>query len=168
MPIFTHFGGFKFLILILIVVILYARITKRQTLKKIAIITLVALLFSDAISFVLKHVIHEPRPFLTMDNVHLLIAEDDLNSFPSGHATSTIAVVTTLILNMKELTKKYYVAVDVALVIFAVLILFSRMYVGVHYPGDILAGTIVGLVGALIINKFKDKILWFISEKIKF
>ena len=69
---------------------------------------------------------------------------------------------------MKELTKKYYVAVDVALVIFAVLILFSRMYVGVHYPGDILAGTIVGLVGALIINKFKDKILWFISEKIKF
>ncbi|MBP3790938.1 MAG: phosphatase PAP2 family protein [Methanobrevibacter sp.] len=158
MPIFTHFGGFKFLVLILVAVILYARITKRDTLKKVAIITLGALLFSAAIAFVLKHVVHEPRPFMSLDNVHLLITEDDLNSFPSGHATSTFAVVTSLILNMKELVKKNHLVIDIALVIFAVLIIFSRMYVGVHYPGDVLAGAIVGIVGALIINKFKDRI----------
>ena len=158
MPIFTHFGGFKFIILILVVVILFARITKRDTLKKVAIITLGVLLFSAAIAFVLKHVVHEPRPFMSLDNVHLLIAEDDLNSFPSGHATSTFAVVTSLILNMKEFAKKNYLVIDIALVIFAVLIAFSRMYLGVHYPGDILAGAIVGIVGALVINKFKDKI----------
>jgi len=158
MPIFTHFGGFKFLVLILIALVLYAKISKRDTLKKVAIITLVALLFSGAIAFVLKHVVHEPRPFMVLDNVHLLISEDDLNSFPSGHTTSTIAVVTTLILNMKELAKKHYLIIDVALVLFAILIPFSRMYVGVHYPGDILAGLIIGLFGAFLINHFKGMI----------
>lgn len=158
MPIFTHFGGFKFLVLILIAVLLYAKISRRETLKKIAIIALVTLLFSGAIAFVLKHIVHEPRPFMTLDNVHLLITEDDLNSFPSGHTTSTVAVVTALILNMKELAKKYYWIIDIALIIFAILIPFSRMYVGVHYPGDILAGAIIGLFGALLINHFRDTI----------
>ena len=159
MPIFTHFGGFKFLVLIFIAIILYAHLTNRNTLKKVAIITFIALLFSGAIAFVLKHMVHEPRPFMALDNVHLLISEDDLNSFPSGHTTCTVAIVTSLILNMKELVKKYYLIADITLVIFAVLIPFSRMYVGVHYPGDILAGAVVGLVGALIINRYKEKIL---------
>lgn len=166
MPIFTHFGGFKFLLLILIAILLYAKISRRETLKKVTIIALAALLFSDAIAIVLKHVVHEPRPFMTLDNVHLLITEDDLNSFPSGHTTSTIAVVTAFVLNMKELVKKHYLIIDIALIIFAILIPFSRMYVGVHYPGDILAGTILGLFGALIINHFKDTI-FAILERLK-
>ena len=158
MPILTHFGDFKFLLLVVIAVILYAQITRHETLKKVAIIALAALLFSDAIAFVLKHIVHEPRPFMIIDNVRLLVMEDDLNSFPSGHTTSTVAVVTALILNMKYLTKKHYLIVDIALVIFAVIIGFSRMYVGVHYPGDVLAGAIIGLIGAFTINHFKDKI----------
>lgn len=163
MPIFTHFGGFKFLVLIMIALVLYARISKRETLKKVTIITLIALLFSGAIAVVLKHAFHQPRPFMVLDNVHLLITEDDLNSFPSGHATSTLAVVTSLVLNMKELAKKHYVVIDIALIIFAILIPFSRMYVGVHFPGDVLAGAIIGIAGALVINKFKDKILGIIK-----
>ena len=158
MPILTHFGDFKFLLLVVIAVILYAQITRRKTLKKVAIIALAALLFSDAIAFVLKHMVHEPRPFMSLDNVRLLVREDDLNSFPSGHTTSTVAVVTALILNMKELSKKHYLILDIALVIFAVLIGFSRMYVGVHYPGDVLAGAVIGLIGAFTINHFKNQI----------
>ncbi len=165
MPIFTHFGGFKFLMLVMIAVILYAQITKRKTLRNVFVITLIAVLFADGISFVLKHVIHEPRPFMSMDNVHLLITEDDLNSFPSGHTTTTIALVVSLILNMKDLAEKNYLIIDILLVIFAILIPFSRMYVGVHYPEDILAGAVIGLVGALVINKFKDQILSIIKLK---
>lgn len=158
MPILTNFGEFEFLLLIIIAAILYAQITRRKTLKKVAIIALAALLFSDAIAFVLKHMVHETRPFMSLDNVRLLVREDDLNSFPSGHTTSTVAVVTALILNMKELSKKHYLILDIVLVIFAVLIGFSRMYVGVHYPGDVLAGAVIGLIGAFTINHFKDKI----------
>lgn len=164
LPIFTHFGGFKFLLLIMVAFVLYALRSKNETLKKVAIITLGALLFSGAIAFVLKGIINEPRPFMVLDNVRLLITEDDLSSFPSGHTTCTIAVVTSLILNMKELTKKHYLIVDIALVIFAVLIPFSRMYVGVHFPGDILAGIIIGLFGAFIINHFKDEIFYILKK----
>lgn len=163
MPIFTYFGGFKFLVLIFIAVILYAQITRRYTLRKVAVIVFISLLFSGAITFVLKHLIHEPRPFMALDNVRLLITETDLNSFPSGHTTCTIAIVTSLILNMKQLARKYYWIIDVALVVFAMLIPFSRMYVGVHYPGDIMAGFIVGLAGALIINRYKEKICSFLK-----
>ena len=166
MPIFTHFGGFKFLVLILIAVILYAHISRRKTLKKVAIIAFVALLFSGAIAVVLKHVVHEPRPFMTLDNVHLLITEDDLNSFPSGHTTSTIAVVTAFVLNMKELAKKHYLIIDVVLILFAIFIPFSRMYVGVHFPGDVLAGAVIGLFGAFLVNHFKD-IIFDILERLK-
>jgi undecaprenyl-diphosphatase len=166
MPIVTHFGGFIFLVLVVFALVLYAKISRRDTLKKVAIITLIALLFSGAITVALKHIVHEPRPFMTLDNVHLLIAEADLNSFPSGHATATIAVVASLILNMKDLAKKHYLIIDIALVIFAAVILFSRMYVGVHYPGDILAGTIVGLFGALLFNHFKE-LIYSISRRLK-
>ena len=162
----THFGDFKFLLLILIAVILYAHITRRETLKKVAIIAFAALLFSDAIAFFLKHVVHEPRPFMTLDNARLLIAEDDLNSFPSGHVTSTVAVVTALVLNMGELSKKHHLIIDAFLIIFAVLIAFSRMYVGVHYPGDILAGAVIGLIGAFAVNHFKV-LIFDILERLK-
>lgn len=163
MPIFTHFGGFKFLILILIIVILYSHLKRNRTIKRIAVLTLIALLFSGLIAVILKHMIHEPRPFVSLDNVHLLISEDDPFSFPSGHTASTFAVVTFLVLNMKKLAKKHYKIINVLLVIFVVLIPFSRMYVGVHFPGDVLAGGIIGIVCAVLINHFKSQILSIIK-----
>lgn len=164
LPIVTHFGGFEFLLALLIVIILYAHFKNKKTLKKFTILALIALLFSGLMVFLLKHLIHEPRPFVSFADVHLLVVEDDPLSFPSGHTTSTLAVVTFFILNMKELAKKHYRIIDVLLVIFAIAIPFSRIYVGVHYPVDVIAGFIVGIVGALIVNHFKDKI-WNIFDK---
>lgn len=158
LPIVTHFGGFEFLLVLLIVIILYAHFKNKKTLRKFTVLALIALLFSGIMVFILKHLIHEPRPFVSLADVHLLVVEDDPLSFPSGHTTSTLAVVTFLILNMKELAKKHYKIIDVLLVIFAVMIPFSRIYVGVHYPADVIAGAIVGIVGALIVNHFKDRI----------
>lgn len=164
LPIVTHFGGFEFLLVLLIVIILYAHFKNKKTLRKFTILALIALLFSGLMVFILKHLIHEPRPFVSLADVHLLVVEDDPLSFPSGHTTSTLAVVTFLILNMKELAKKHYKIIDVLLVIFAVMIPFSRIYVGVHYPADVIAGAIVGIVGALIVNHFKERI-WNIFSK---
>ena len=159
MPLFTHFGGFIFMVCILVAVILFARFTKRNTLKRIAILALIALLLSDVIVLCLKHIVNEPRPFMVLDNVNLLIVEDDPYSFPSGHTASTFSVITFFVLNMKELVKKHYLAVNTALIIFALIIPFSRVYVGVHYPGDVFAGALIGMTGALFVNHFKDKIL---------
>jgi undecaprenyl-diphosphatase len=159
MPVVTHFGGFKVLVVVLIAVILYAHLKDKKTLRRLTILALIAFLCSDIVTAILKHLIMEPRPFVTLDNVHLLIAEDDPLSFPSGHTTSTFSVVTFFVLNMKELAKRHYKLIDVALIIFAVVIPFSRMYVGVHYPGDVLAGALIGIAGALIVNRYKNRII---------
>lgn len=154
----TDLGGFIILILAVLALLIFAHLTKRRTLKRVAIIALVALLLSDLIAVFLKNYVHEPRPFMALKNVHLIIAENDPNSFPSGHATSTLAVVSVFLLNMDDLVKKYHVVIDIALLVFAVIIMFSRVYCGVHYPFDVLAGALIGISGALIVNYFKDNI----------
>ena len=164
MPVISHLGGFKFLLLLLIIIILYAHIKRKETLRNMAILSLGALLFVGIIVACLKFFIHEPRPYVTLSNVHQLILENDPFSFPSGHTASTWAVVTFLVLNMKELTKKYYKVIDVALIIFAIVIPFSRMYVGVHYPFDVFVGFIIGICGALVINRYKQEILKIINR----
>lgn len=168
LPIMTHFGGFRFLGVLLIVVLIYAHLKNKKTLKKITFLTLMAFLFSDIIVFILKHLFNEPRPFVSLENVHLLIDEKDPFSFPSGHTASTLSVVTFLVLNMKELSKKYYKSINMMLILFAIIILFSRMYIGVHYPGDVLTGAVIGIGGALIVNHYKNEILNIVNEIIKF
>ena len=163
MPYLTQFGDFIFIFLVVVALFLYAKITHRDTLKKVAIITLISLLVAGGIAVFLKHMVHEPRPFMSLDNVHLLMMEDDPDSFPSGHTTAVFAVVCSLILNMKSLSKKYYKAIDILLVIFALLIPFSRMYVGLHYPGDVLVGAVIGILSAFLINRYKDEILSIIK-----
>ena len=159
LPYVTHLGGFVGLLIILIVIIAYAQLRNRQTLKQVAILALCALLFADLIAYVLKLIVQEPRPYLTMDNVRLLIHEDDIFAFPSGHATSTVAVVSIFLLKAKDLVKKHYNAFKALLVLFAIVIMFSRIYCGVHYPFDVLTGAAIGIVGALVVNRYENKIL---------
>ena len=165
MPAITDFGGFVFLLAFLILLILFAKFKKMDTLKNMAILALIALLFSDVIVFCIKHIVNQPRPSLCLDNVNLLISEQDPYSFPSGHTASTLSVVTFFILNMKELVKKHYLAADILLILFAIVIPFSRMYVGVHYPGDILAGAAIGIFGALVVNSCKTRIISMSKQK---
>ena len=108
LPLITHFGGFVWLLIILIVLIVYAKLKNKDTLKKVAILALCALLFADLITYALKLIVQEPRPYVTLDHVRLLVYEDGVFAFPSGHATSTLAVVTIFVLKSRELVKKHY------------------------------------------------------------
>lgn len=163
MPVITQFGDFIFILLVVMAILLYAKISKRETLKKVAIVALIALLFSDVIALLLKHIIQEPRPFMALENVRLLIVENDPCSFPSGHASSTFAVVSVFIFNMEKLAKRYHLLISAVLLVFAITILFSRVYCGVHYPEDVAAGAIIGIFGALIVNRFKEKIFGYLK-----
>ena len=88
---------------------------------------------------ILKLLIARPRPFLTNTDITPLIPPPAGFSFPSGHSVSSFAVAFVL---YQLLPKRY----GVPAVIIAVLIALSRLYLGVHYPSDVLAGMIIGLV----------------------
>jgi len=87
---------------------------------------------------VIKLTVCRPRPFLAMEEVRLLIEPPDSFSFPSGHASLGTAWAVT---NYK--LKGYCRNI---ILILALTIGFSRIYVGVHYPLDVLAGYLMGLV----------------------
>lgn len=92
---------------------------------------------------VLKMVFSRIRPFAVNQAVELLIKAPSSYSFPSGHTGSAFACAVSLIFTRK---KRLYIPG----LILALLTAFSRTYLYVHYPSDVLAGMLVGIACALI------------------
>ena len=101
--------------------------------------------FTTAIRFFYYH----PRPFLVLQNVHQLLEHDTESSFPSGHASFYFAIATAVYLYNKKAGYTYFVL--------AALMGFARVFVGVHWPLDIIAGAGLGIVTPLLINFLKQK-----------
>lgn len=87
-----------------------------------------------------------PRPFAELYGVKELIAKSALDkSFPSDHATIAFAIaISILLVNRRWGTW---------LIVAAAAVCFGRVYVGVHYPTDVLAGAVVGTVCALVVHR---------------
>jgi len=76
------------------------------------------------------------RPYNTLDNVHLLLSKTADFSFPSDHATVAGAVAVGLFMVDRRL--------GLISGLGALMMAFARVYVGAHYPGDVLAGLVIG------------------------
>ena len=151
MPVLSNFGGFVTLLAICIAAILILKYLKKDEYLKIAKLCLCALLLAGIIAACLKLTFHSPRPFTVLEHVRQLTVPSEPNSFPSGHTASTLSIITVLVWKLRE--NKAVVAL---LVIFSVLIGFSRIYCGVHYPFDVAVGAIVGVVSGVVVLKFLD------------
>lgn len=119
--------------------------------RKIGIMGICALLGSLLINnMLLKNLVARARPFDTWDYIVPLIARPGGFSFPSGHTASSFACASVL---FRKLPKKY----GIPALVLASLIAFSRLYLGVHYPGDVLAGVVSGVLisylAEYIVNK---------------
>lgn len=105
---------------------------------------------------ILKHLINRTRPFEAVKGLVTLIEHPSSSSFPSRHTSSAFAAVVVL---WALLPRKF----SIPALVLAGLISFSRLYVGVHYPTDILGGMAIGLIygfwglifGNLIVDKSK-------------
>jgi membrane-associated phospholipid phosphatase len=82
------------------------------------------------------HLVDRARPYAVMPTVHVLIDRTSDFSFPSDHATAVGAVTAGLWLANRRL--------GVVAGLLALLMAFSRVYVGAHYPGDVVAGLLLG------------------------
>ncbi len=95
---------------------------------------------------IIKKVVERPRPFDTpgalLDGDSLLISRPSQFSFPSGHTGSSFASAVSILLYNRKW--------GIPALILACLIAFSRLYVYVHFPTDIMAGAILGTLSALI------------------
>lgn len=104
---------------------------------------LAALLISVFLgNVILKNIVARPRPSWVDPSVKLLIPNPTDYSFPSGHTFMSFAAAGSLFLYNKKS--------GAAAIVLASLIGFSRMYLYVHYPSDVLAGAFFGLVTAAI------------------
>jgi undecaprenyl-diphosphatase len=88
----------------------------------------------------IKRMIRRPRPFMTIPGIRNLVKPPDDFSFPSGHTAS--AFLMSLILG------HFYPLALIPCILLAGVIGLSRIYNGVHYPGDVLAGMLLGILSA--------------------
>jgi len=109
-----------------------------------------ALVLSYVLGLVAAAVHPEARPFTSHPAVHPLIAHHPGQAFPSDHSTAAIAIALVVLV---FLSRRW----GTVLLAAAVLIGFSRVYVGVHYPGDVLGSVLVSLIGVGLARAFSSR-----------
>ncbi len=139
--VFSSWGNWQLIVLALIVIITF--LILRKKIKFIAPL-LLAVLSSEAITFLGKWYFHRPRPTLS-------VFPETGWSFPSGHATIAVAFYGFLAFMLVQLNLKIKSVLVYTLVITIIILIgFSRLYLGAHYLSDVLVGYLVGLFGLIL------------------
>lgn len=94
---------------------------------------------------VLKSITNRARPFIANENARVVGWREPGRSFPSGHSSQIFFMATLLAAHVSPLLSVLFYAI-------AVFVGFTRMYVGAHYPRDVLGGAVLGFTWGALIN----------------
>jgi undecaprenyl-diphosphatase len=119
--------------------------TQRRLLPVYALTTLVAFVLTSVVTNALKDVFERERPPYGEDAVEPLVAIPTSESFPSGHSSTSFAAAVALGILVPKLR---WPALALAAVV-----AFSRVYLGVHYALDVLAGALLGAAFGLAVAR---------------
>ena len=135
--------GDKYFIAFLVLVIAAILFVKKK--RRTSILMCFNLANIVILNKVIKYIVARPRPAT-------MIIEKDGFSFPSGHSMLSIGIYGFLIylVNKSNLSKKFKNCLTIVLSLIIVLVGFTRLYLGVHYPSDIIGGYL--LTGAYLIT----------------
>ena len=110
--------------------------------RKYGMVVLAALVLDMVLcNGILKPLVGRARPFTANPSIQLLVSKPADYSFPSGHTAAAFAAVSALFFAGEKKIWK-------GALVLAVLIAFSRLYLYVHYPTDVLGGAVVGAFAA--------------------
>ena len=113
--------------------------------KKMARLMIICFLFNAlVVNLILKPAVGRNRPFEIVDGIKLLVLKPQDPSFPSGHSSISFCMLTVILLFSKSKT------INIMASILAILITFSRLYLYVHFPTDVLASIILGIATGIL------------------
>ena len=128
-----------------IVLVVFLLAHKRT--RSIGFVALIALLVSVVVNnLILKNAVERVRPYDAIEGLMLIAKKPNDYSFPSGHSANSF-VVAGVITWCAARDKKW---IGILLLILSGFIAFSRMYVGAHYPTDVIFGVISGLIISIV------------------
>jgi len=134
--------------------VLWAALREKKEIWSFLFISLIAVALADGSGHVLKDIIARQRPCNALTDINLLVGCGHSYSMPSNHASNAFAFAMTFFLLRKNIIGYLSLAA-------AALIGFSRIYVGVHYPFDVLAGMLLGAgsaYAAILIYRWGERI----------
>ena len=158
---FTLFGDGFFVIALGIILFFLKR-------RFLSLMIISSYLLSGIIAQVLKYFILEARPALYLEKTNYPYFIDDVtlhnfHSFPSGHTASIFALAAVLSFSVKN--KNY----SIFFLMMAALVGYSRMYLGQHFMDDVFAGSVIGVLSAIVcwiyFEKFFKKVLKIVWKK---
>jgi undecaprenyl-diphosphatase len=141
LPLLTYLGSVWLWIPVSLIILYYRKQLGRRL--------VFGLISANLIAYVLKAVIARPRPFDALSGIHVL-ENEAFGSFPSGHATNAFLAAFLLAQAYPKYKWCFYGL--------AVIVAFSRVYLGVHYPLDVVAGALLGLgAGYAVVRLLPEK-----------
>jgi len=145
MPFITDLNKKPVILVVVVIAWLWMIVRGGSTGRMAGIVLVLTIAFSDQLnSSWIKHIFDRDRPCHVLTDVHLLVSCGSGYSFPSSHAVNNFAGAIVL--------SYYYRPWTWAFMSFASVVSLSRVYVGVHYPSDVVAGAIVGILcGAFVL-----------------
>jgi len=145
-------GVMMYLLPISLLLFLVSSKNKKRELVMLVMAGLAVLLSRGIIVSLIRLAWHRPRPFVALDLIPL-VPYADKGSFPSGHAVALFALALVV----------YYFHKKTGIIFLALsgLSVLARVYVGIHWPSDILAGVLLGLGSAILVY-------WFFKKRFRF
>lgn len=141
MPVITYLGSAIFSFLFCIVTIL----NRNAYIHLLGVNCAASLFCSNIAAQIIKRKLNRIRPFLMLDDLNIKKIGIDKYSFPSGHTTAAFAMAVMVSLTFHTTN------VTILCILLAFFIGISRMYIGVHYPSDVIAGIVLGSLSSIII-----------------
>ncbi|OAA92848.1 phosphatase PAP2 family protein [Clostridium coskatii] len=154
MPIVTDMGNLGIVWIIIAIILILDK--PYRMVGNVVILTLIVSTITG--EGIVKHIVRRTRPCNQQNSLNLLISKPISYSFPSGHTLSSFAAA--------EVLSMYFTEYKLIFIGIAFLIALSRMYLYVHYPTDVIAGVILGILCSRLIfiilqEGFMEKVAMF-------